>query len=174
VRENFSNLGAIVDGTEIRVPRPSDNELQKTVCSKKKHQHSVTVLLICTPRGHLIFASDPQTEASDQRHWNTLNLREYFEDKPYGVMGDSGFTFNHKRKPDEKQIIGYTPKKRPPKGQLEDKIYNKSLSRVRAVIENVSRCPRPQWRQSLRQTERARGTEGEERGSAGAGETARG
>jgi hypothetical protein len=63
-------------------------------------------------------------------------LREYFEDKPYGVMDDSGFTFNYKRKPDEKQIIGYTPKKRPPKGQLslEDKIYNKSLSRVRAVI----------------------------------------
>jgi hypothetical protein len=54
VKENFSNLGAIVDGTEIRVPRPSDNELQKTVYPKKKHQHSVTVLLICTPRGHLI------------------------------------------------------------------------------------------------------------------------
>jgi hypothetical protein len=54
-------------------------------------------------------------------------------------MGDSGFTFNHKKNPDEKQIIGYTPKKRPPKGQLslEDQIYNKSLSRVRAVIENV-------------------------------------
>jgi hypothetical protein len=85
VRENFPNLGTIVDGTEIRVPRPSDNELQKTVYSKKKHQHSVTVLLICTPHGHLIFASDPQTGASDQRHWNTLNLREYFEDKPYGV-----------------------------------------------------------------------------------------
>jgi hypothetical protein len=62
----------------------------------KKKQHSLTLLLICQADGKIIYASYPLLGSSDQRHWNELNLRDLFENKKYGIIGDSGFTFNHK------------------------------------------------------------------------------
>jgi hypothetical protein len=139
VQEEFPDLGAIVDGTEVRIPRPSNYQKQKEYWSKKKHQHSLSIMLVCTPRGHLIFASDPRKGASDQHHWNELKMRKLFEDKPFAVMADSGFTPNPKSKPQLQKIKSYTPIRKP-KGRertQEDQIYNTKLSSVRAVIENV-------------------------------------
>jgi hypothetical protein len=55
-------------------------------------------------------------------------------------MGDSGFTFNLKRCPeDQPHIKGYTPIKKKPSQERseEEKIYNRKLASVRAVVENM-------------------------------------
>jgi hypothetical protein len=95
--DQFANLVAVVDGTEIRINRPSEQHLQKEVYSVKKKQHSITLFLISTIDGILLYASDPLIGANDQRHWNALQLRKLFENKSYGIVGDCAFTFNPKR-----------------------------------------------------------------------------
>jgi hypothetical protein len=87
---------AIVDGTEVRITRSSDPTKERASYSVKKKQHSLTLLLICQPDGKIIYASDPLLGSSDQHHWNKLNLRDLFENKEYGIIGDSGFTFTYK------------------------------------------------------------------------------
>lgn len=138
----FRQLAVVVDGTEIRIPRPKDPIAQKASYSVKKKQHSVTLLLMCTPDGKLIHCSEVLIGANDQAHWNNLNYRQLFEGKCYGVAGDSGFTFNHKwPKPgtNEIPIIGFTPYKKPKGGNLtsEQRRYNRILSSIRVVVENV-------------------------------------
>jgi hypothetical protein len=138
----FRNLAVIVDGTEIQIQRPKDPIAQREAYSVKKKQHSISLLVMCTPDGQLVHCSEVLLGANDQKHWNDLNLRKWFEDKCYGVAGDGGFTFNHKGvKPETKEIpiYGFTPYKKPPGGELNDeqKRYNRILSSIRVVVENV-------------------------------------
>jgi len=63
----------------------------------KKKQHSLTLLLICQPADRkIIYASDPLLGSSKQHHWNNFNLRDLFDNKEYGIIAYSGFTFNYK------------------------------------------------------------------------------
>jgi len=138
----FRQLAVIVDGTEIRIPRPRETNAEKATYSVKKKQHSITLLLMCTPHGKLIHCSEVLIGANDQSHWNNLNYRAWFENKNYGIAGDGGFTFNHKDAKfatKEIPIHGYTPFKRPPNGTLTEieKKYNRILASIRVVVENV-------------------------------------
>lgn len=143
--QELKDAVAIIDGTELSISRPSDPYWQKATYSIKKKQHSLTIMVICQPDGTIIYASDPLVGSSDQHHWNNLNLRQLFEDKKFGIIGDCGFTFNHKdgeEKMGEIPIIGYTPQKRPRKGKLSriQKKRNRRLSQFRVIIENVNAC----------------------------------
>jgi hypothetical protein len=65
-----------------------------------------------------------------------------FVNKPYGVIGDGGFTFNPKSSRNNEshvQILGVTRTKRPPHGELtkEQKRRNRIISSIRAVVENT-------------------------------------
>jgi hypothetical protein len=138
----FRQLAVIVDGTEIRIPRPKDPIAERATYSVKKKQHSISLLLMCTPDGKLIHCSDVLIGSNDQSHWNNLNYRAWFENKNYGIAGDGGFTFNHQGGQfvtKEIPIHGFTPFKRPPNGTLTEhqKTYNRILSSIKAVIENV-------------------------------------
>jgi hypothetical protein len=82
---------------------------------------------MCTPHGELIYASDPQQSASDQKHWNNLNLRLRFVDKDYAVMGHSGFTLNLKNTAADQRIKGYTP--------IKKKKTRKEVKRRSHIIE---------------------------------------
>jgi len=140
--DEFANLILVVDGTEIPIRRPKDKEIQKAFYSPKKKQHSVTIIVIVTLDGRILYVSDPQIGPSDQRHWNQLQLRQLFVNKPYGIIGDAGFTFNPRNNnatEDNVEILGATRKKRPPHGDLSDKEkrQNRILSSMRAVVENV-------------------------------------
>jgi hypothetical protein len=141
--EKFSDaVVTVVDGTEICISRPKDSQKQKAVWSVKKHQNSVTILVMSRPDGVLLYVSPPMIGANDQQHWNQLNLRELFTDKHFGIIGDGGFTFNHQSKkqhPNEQPIIGFTPYKKPSKGKLTEsqRKYNTALSKIRVIIENV-------------------------------------
>lgn len=138
VAQDFPDLGAIIDGTEVKIQRPN-KQYEKLYYSKKKHQHSVTILLMCTPQGELIYASEPLQGSSDQHHFNKLNLRLQFVNKEYAIMGDSGFIFNLKGCPEDQLINAYTPIKKKPNQERseEEKSYNRRLASVRVVVENV-------------------------------------
>jgi hypothetical protein len=97
VVQNFPDLGVIIDGTEIKVQR-TNKHYEKLYYSKKKHQHAVTVLLMCTLQGELVYASDPLQCSCDQHHFNKLNLRLQFVNKEFAIMENSGFIFNLKRR----------------------------------------------------------------------------
>lgn len=133
---DFVNMVCVVDGTEIKISRPSKEPYQHQVYSGKKKQHSLNVLFITWLSGEIIFFSPARIGAHDQSHWNELNLREKFIAKNFGIGGDGGFTFN--RKKDEVRIHGYKPYTAFAGGTLseEQKKYNKHLSQMRVVVEN--------------------------------------
>jgi hypothetical protein len=141
--DELANLILVTDGTEIPIRRPKDKEIQKAFYSPKKKQHSVTIIVNVTLDGSILYVSDPQIGPSDQRHWNQLQLRQLFVNKPYdGIIGDAGFTFNPRNNnatEDNVEILGATRKKRPPHGDLSDKEkrQNRILSSMRAVLDNV-------------------------------------
>ena len=58
--------------------------------------------LIVLLNGQIIFISKYKEGNSDQKHWNSLNLRKRFINKEYGIIGDAGYTFN--REEDEEVI----------------------------------------------------------------------
>lgn len=137
-----------VDGTEIKVPRPSKGAMKNPHYSAKKKQYSLNVLVIVRMDGVIIYCSKPTAKLQDQALWNDLNLRERFVGKPYGIMGDGGFTFNCKTKSrSEPHIIGVTPHKRrrTAKGSkekakltLKQLRQNIELSKSRVVVENTN------------------------------------
>lgn len=142
--KHLKNLVCVVDGTEIRIPRPSQPIEERSTYSVKKRQHSFTLILICLLDGRLIFGSEPLIGASDQRHWNDLKLREKFVNKSYGVIGDGGFTFNHRdgdKRFGEIPILSAVPHRKPRNRQLDEneKQDNKEISQYRVVIENLNR-----------------------------------
>jgi len=79
--KHLKNLVCVADGTEIRIPRPSQPTEERTTYSVKKKQHSFTLILVCLLDGRLIFGSDTMIVAIDQSHWNVLQLREKFVNK---------------------------------------------------------------------------------------------
>jgi hypothetical protein len=133
---DFSNVACVVDGSEIRISRPSKEPFQRQVWSGKKKQHSLNVMFVTWLNGEIIYFSPARIGAHDQSHWNELHLRDRFVRKNFGICGDGGFTFN--RKTDTVQIKGYKPHAAPKGGKLteEQKKYNKHLSQMRVVVEN--------------------------------------
>ena len=67
---------------------------------------------------------------------NELKLREKFIGKEYGIMGNSGFTFN--KKGEKERIHRKKPYKKPWNRSLTyaQKSHNTKLSEVRVVVEN--------------------------------------
>ena len=139
--QNFG-LGTIVcavDGTEIRISRPSNAGMQSKTWSVKKHQNSLNLIIITKLTGEIIYFSPVQAGAHDQKQWNLLNLRSLFLGKTHGIIGDGGFTFNPKTEPE--QINGQKPVKKPRKSTLtaRQKNWNRKLSEMRVIVENTIR-----------------------------------
>jgi hypothetical protein len=73
-----------------------------------------------------------------------LQLLEKFVNKNYGVIGDGGFTFNHKdreKRCGEIPFLNAVPHRKPRKGKLNEnqKLENRVTSQYRVVIENLNR-----------------------------------
>jgi hypothetical protein len=99
-----------VDSTEIRISRPSKEPFQTHSYSGKKRQHPLNILLLIWLNGETFYFSKARVGSNDQSHFNEERLRDRVVGKLFGVMGDSGFTFN--RKKDTVQIIGYKSHRR--------------------------------------------------------------
>lgn len=138
-----------VDGTEIRVARPTTGAIKNKHYSGKKKQYALNVLLVVRLDGVIIYCSEPQAKMHDQSFWNQTGLRSRFIGKPYGIIGDGGFTFNYTTKRGSAtDIISFTPHKRarrtkakPERQKLTDvqKRANAELSKTRVVVENTNR-----------------------------------
>ena len=139
--DGFERAVCVIDGTELRISRPSKEPLQRQTWSGKKKQNSLNVMFITLLNGEIIFFSPVRIGAHDQAHFNELNLRERFIGKHFGILGDGGFFFN--RHEDTVMIEGYKPIKSPK--TAADKLYNKRLSQMRVVVENSIRRVK-QWR----------------------------
>ena len=128
----FPNAVCSVDGSEFKIPRKHRDGFY----SQKKKQYSLNALFIVNLQGKFLYNSSMVPGAHDQREWNHFNLRERFVGKTYGILGDSGFTFN--RRGEQNIIQGYVPVKRLPNASLSEESinYNTKLSKTRVVVEN--------------------------------------
>ena len=100
---NFIGLRGTVfalDGTEIRIRRPSQPEQQRSHYSVKHKQHALNVLVIVECNGIIRWFSPMTNMLCDQKAWNSLGIRTWFEDQPgIGIVADAGFTLNPNNKP---------------------------------------------------------------------------
>ena len=135
ITHHVPNACVVIDGTEIKINKSSNKEIEKEEYSSKKRIHSVNVLVAVLLNGRCIYVSDACPVSHDQQQWNMLNLRRHFEGIPVGIIGDAGFHFNpvNVLKSGRPFILGYRIKT--PKTE-EDKIHNKVVSQLRIVVEN--------------------------------------
>ena len=94
ITHHVPNACVVIDGTEIKINKSSNKEIEKEEYSSKKRIHSVNVLVAVLLNGRCIYVSDACPVSHDQRQWNMLNLRRHFEGIPVGIIGDAGFHFN--------------------------------------------------------------------------------
>ena len=136
VFDEIEGVVCAIDGTEVRVPKPRNKDQQKILWCRKKF-FSINFQVIVLLNGEIIYVSSYKKSSSDQAHWNSLGLRELFIGKKYGIMGDGGYKFNKKK--EKWRIIGVTPHRTPPNGELteEQEIFNKKFSQTRIVVENT-------------------------------------
>jgi hypothetical protein len=130
----------IIDGTEIRISRPSkSDEVQKSHYSGKKKTHSLSAqVIVHIVTGECLYASDVQNIHNDQQQWNLLNIRSKFLSKNYGLLADGGYTPNLVSTPKDQRIFAAKPYKKAKKSKLteEEKTFNKTLSQHRVLVEN--------------------------------------
>jgi hypothetical protein len=136
-----------VDGTEIRVARPSKGAIKNKHYSGKKKQYAINVLIVVRLHGVIIYCSIPKAKMNDQACWLETDLRSRFVNKPYGIIADGGFTLNYQDKTrSAEDIIAFTPHKRPRRSKanpergrltVEQKRENVELSKTRVVVENT-------------------------------------
>ena len=62
----FNEAFCVVDGTEVRISRPTKEPQQKQVYSKKKKQHALNVLFITLLNGEIIYFSSVYPKPHDQ------------------------------------------------------------------------------------------------------------
>jgi hypothetical protein len=150
--ESMKNVLFAIDGTELKIRAPVKKEYQRSHYSVKKKQYALNLLLLVTLDGRIAWSSGVNSKLQDQSIWNDSKIRSYFEERVgVGLVGDSGFTFNLKTKPNDPLISGLTPHKRPRKNAKSDaaspspskltdeqKKFNTELSRTRVVVENVN------------------------------------
>ena len=135
INQHLPLATCVIDGTEIKINKSGNKDIEAEEYSQKKKIHSVNVLVIILLYGRCIYISDAKSVSHDQQQWNELKLREKFENIPVGIIGDKGFFFNPKNVLDTGRpfIIGYKPKKI---RSEEDKLHNSSVAQLRVVVEN--------------------------------------
>lgn len=127
----------ILDGTEQRIQRPSDQGVQRDFYSGKKKGHTVKSLIISTPDRYIHYVSYCWVG----RTHDFAVLKEEFPaadgwfDK-YEIRLDLGYTGFEKEYPNVKVFI---PVKKPPRRELteEQKQTNKELATQRITVEHA-------------------------------------
>lgn len=130
------DLLAIVDATEQRVQRPSDNDQQKEHYSGKKKAHTRKTAIVVNEHGRI---RDVTESAPGSKHDLRLTVEAHVVDRvPEGipVIGDAGFDGLQNYYPE--RSIGTPHKARRNHPLLPDqKLVNRELSSIRIVVENT-------------------------------------
>lgn len=131
---------AAIDGTEIKVARPTKNAIGNSHYSSKKKQYALNVLLVVLLTGVIIFCYTPRDKMQDQSLFNESQVRQRFIGKPWGLIGDSGFTLNSAEAiAREGKIIGFTPYKQPRGRKKAKKARTKQAKAVKKVKEQTEK-----------------------------------
>lgn len=129
----YDLLEFVIDGTERRRQRPTDQEQQQSYYSGKKKAHTVKNNLIVHPHSHKVCYLSRTVEG--KKHDKKICDEENYTFPSNSLLlqdtGFQGFV------PDK--VIVLQPKKKP-KGQdfsLADQVLNRLISSARIVVENV-------------------------------------
>jgi hypothetical protein len=132
---------SVVGGTEIQILLPTTEPHKKKHYSVKKKQHLLNILVLVLLNGEIIYLSPINAGSCNQMIWNHENLQNLYESKPYGILGDGGFTFTWKNDPIE--VVSAKPKKCPKKTRSQprtnlsttEKAKNTMISKYCIVVE---------------------------------------
>jgi hypothetical protein len=135
-QSNCPDYLAIVDATEQRVERSSDDATQKQHYSGKRKCHTLKTQVIVNEHGRIRHVSD---SVPGSTHDLTL-LRQsgVIDELPDGlsVVADCGYRGLQNDLPDRSVALPYRPKDKqelPP----EEKLHNHFISSIRVVVENT-------------------------------------
>ncbi|CAN7941798.1 unnamed protein product [Ixodes hexagonus] len=132
----FPNTRVVLDGTEVRIQKPSSLLAQRQTFSPYKHYNTYKAVVGCTPNGYICHVS---------KLWGgSVSDREIVEDSGLigqlepsdGMMVDKGFKFNDL--PPGVQVY-IPPFRKPNEAQMpeEDVARTRLVASARVVIERV-------------------------------------
>jgi hypothetical protein len=84
---DFKDAVCVVDGTEIRISRPSKEPFQTHSYSGKKKQHSLNILLLTWLNGEIFYFSKVRVGGNDQSQWIEENFERSIHWKAFWSHG---------------------------------------------------------------------------------------
>lgn len=134
--QEYPDLLAIVDATEQRIQRPSDDEQQKEHYSGKKKTHTRKTAIVVNERGRIrgVTRSTPGS-THDLKH---VVESRVLDDAPEDValIGDAGFDGLQRYYPDRDVGTPHKARRNHPLS-TDQKLANREFSSVRIVVENT-------------------------------------
>lgn len=129
----FEDVVAIVDATEQPTQRPQDEPTQKQYYSGKKKRHTLKTQIVVGPAGEIwdVSVTVPGAQHDKKLYDQSAVGAQLAEDE--ALMGDAGFQgIQHEH-------AAILPHKKPKGGTLTQaqKAYNRQISQVRVVVENM-------------------------------------
>ena len=137
VKQKWSNLREIYDGTEIKCQKPSDPYTQRQTWSNYKHDNTVKVQIGCTSTGVITSVSDTYGGSVSDELFIKSGVMEHLSPQE-AVMVDKGFLIHDILQGSGVELI------RPPflssNSQLEmkERHFGREISKARIVVENVN------------------------------------
>jgi len=129
---DLQHVVCAIDGTETKVTRTTDQRAASQQYSVKKKIQGACWSIVVLLNGVVVWLSSASWDHNDQTTWNKEHLRERFQQKPWGIVGDAIYTFNPVSfLAKGSYIFGFSPNKRESKTLSLDPgkaAYNKALS----------------------------------------------
>ncbi len=132
----YPDLLAIVDATEQRVRRSSDNATQREHYSGKKKCHTRKTQIMVNEKGVIraVSTSTPG-RVHDLEHFRKSGVAQRIP-KQVGVVGDAGYQGLHHELPDHSVGTTHKARRNHPLTQAEKDI-NREFSSMRIIVENT-------------------------------------
>lgn len=137
-------VSVIVDGTEQEIYLSSNKMIERATYSGKKHKHTFTKLIACSPNGIIYFISQSYNGSK-----NDLQLAEFPENSFYKFLdldewigADAGYRGLERIHP---TILPFVQLSNQPELSKEEKEFNNEWASVRVIVENVI-CQIKKWK----------------------------
>jgi hypothetical protein len=131
--EEYQDEILLLDGTERKILRPQDPDVQKDFYSKKKRHHAIKNDLICTLKGHIVYVSDTfEASVHDKKIFDHEPI-ECPENKEISILADLGFLGLNI--PGATVFVPFRPSKLKPLTNFQKEV-NSLISSMRVYVEN--------------------------------------
>lgn len=133
---NFPDTRVVLDGTEVRIQRPSSLAAQRQTFSTYKHFNTYKAVIGCTPHGYISHVSDLWGgSVSDHMIVEQSGLLELLEPGD-AIMVDKGFRLND-LPPGVRVHIPAFRKPQEPQMSEEDVSHTRQVASARVIVERV-------------------------------------